>query len=337
MDETRRNFMKGAVTGGALLALGIPAIKPASAAEPLSNTTRSFRLLLGNTQFDNVFADGARVAYAAYSRYASLSGSPPPQFSTVTLKDGLLAEPDRMAELLNQSRNVRWIAIMDDASAAVFVELARGANACLLSLGLHSASTEAAFSSDASSFLRHVWTAASPSHSPGELLASLLVHSQNRFAITEHFLGQPPRNDTAADGVIQGFVSYRGQGQGGAQGETHMHCAGVSPQNGCDLLGWKSPGGWGLLPTAADQNRTAKNGTGAYQGRRAANWRPENWVEATGYSVAAAAFALGKGSEPCSRRAFVGRPQRNDAGQQTEQQRGREFQGERFVSLVLDT
>jgi hypothetical protein len=334
MDETRRNFMKGAVTGGALLALGIPAINPASAAEPLSNTTRSFRLLLGNTLFDNIFANGARVAYAAYSRYASLTGSSPPELSMVILKNGLLAEPGRMTELLNQSRDVRWIAIMDDASAAVFVELARGANACLLSLGLHSASAEAAFSSDISSFLRHVWTAASPSHSPGELLASLLVHSRNRFTITEHFLAQPPKNNTAAGGVIQGFVSYRSQGQGNAQEETRLHCAGISRQEGCDLLGWKSSDGWGSLPAAADQNRTANV---ADQGRRAANWRPENWVEATGYTVAAAAFGLGKGSETCSRRAFVGRPQPGDKGQQTEQQRGREFQEERFVSLVLDT
>ncbi|HET7062008.1 MAG TPA: twin-arginine translocation signal domain-containing protein, partial [Nitrosospira sp.] len=283
MDETRRNFMKGAVTGGALLALGIPPINPASAAEPLSNTTRSFRLLLGNTQFDKIFADGARVAYSAYSRYASLTGSPPPQLSTVTLKGGLLAEPGRMAELLNQSRDVRWIAIMDDASAAVFVELARGANACLLSLGLHSASAEAAFSSATSPFLRHAWTAASSSHGPGELLASLLVHNQNHFTIMEHFLGQPSQNQTAAGGSMQGFVSYRGQGE--AQGETHLHCAGISPQDGCDLVGWKSPGGWGPLPTAADQNQTAKNGTAADQGRRAVNWRPENWVEATGYTV----------------------------------------------------
>ncbi|HET7060771.1 MAG TPA: hypothetical protein VFI43_01175, partial [Nitrosospira sp.] len=95
----------------------------------------------------------------------------------------------------------------------------------------------------------------------------------------------------------------------------------------------KSPGGWGPLPTAADQNQTAKNGTAADQGRRAVNWRPENWVEATGYTVAAAAFGLGKASETCSQRAFVGRPQRDDAGQQ----KGRTFQGERFVSLILDT
>src|SRR5690348_1942637 len=144
MDETRRNFMKGAVTGGALLALGIPPINSAMAAQPQSNTIRSFHLLLGNTGLDNVFADGVRAAYAAYSRFASLTGSAPAELSTVTLKRGVLAEPGRMAELLNQSQATRWIAILDDASAAVFVELARGANARLLSLGLHAASTEAA-------------------------------------------------------------------------------------------------------------------------------------------------------------------------------------------------
>jgi len=329
MDKTRRNLMKGAVTGGALLALGIPAINPAFATQPLPNTIGSFRLLLGNTGFDNVFAEGAHVAYAAYSRYASLTGSSPAELSTLTLKGGLLAEPGRMAKLLDQSPDVRWIGIMDDASAAVFVELARAANARLLSLGLHAASAEAISFSDTSSFLRHMWTTASASHGLAELLASLLVRGESRFTITEHFLGQPSENHMATDGSVQGFVSYRASGQQQAR----LHCAGISPQDGCDLLGWSSTGEWDLVSAPADQNRTAKNGIAADQGRRAANWRPGDWIEATGYTVAGAAFGLGKGSESCSRRAFVGQPQRDDSGRQT----GRRFQGERFVSVVLDS
>jgi hypothetical protein len=277
---------------------------------------------------DNVFADGVRAAYAAYSRFASLTGSAPAELSTVTLKRGVLAEPGRMAELLNQSQDTRWIAILDDASAAVFVELARGANAQLLSLGLHAASTEAAFYCDTSSFLRHLWTTAAPSHSPAALLAELLLPGQSHFTITEQFLGQLPENHETAGGGVPGFVSYRSQGQG----EAHLHCAGISPQDGCDLLGWKSRGGWGPIRAAASQNRTENNRTATEQ-EHGTNWRPGNWVEATGFTVAGTAFGMGKGSEPCSRRAFVGRPQREDGVQQA----GREFQGERFVSLVLDT
>ena len=60
MDETRRNLMKGMLTGGTLLALGIPGITQAvSINQSLSDKTQNCRLLLGNTQIGEMFSRGA--------------------------------------------------------------------------------------------------------------------------------------------------------------------------------------------------------------------------------------------------------------------------------------
>jgi hypothetical protein len=59
MDETRRNLMKGMLTGGTLLALGIPSITQAvSINQSLSDKTQNCRLLLGNTQIGEMFFQG---------------------------------------------------------------------------------------------------------------------------------------------------------------------------------------------------------------------------------------------------------------------------------------
>lgn len=60
MDETRRNLMKGMLTRGTLLALGISGItQAASINQSLSNKTRNCQLLLGNTRIGEIFSRGA--------------------------------------------------------------------------------------------------------------------------------------------------------------------------------------------------------------------------------------------------------------------------------------
>ena len=100
-------------------------------------------------------------------------------------KGGLLSDPGQMGELLERSRGTRWIAVLDDASAAVFQELVRSAASGLLSRGSH------ACSEDGSVPLRHVWMVASPVWSAGALLAASLIEGGTSFSITETFLHEP--------------------------------------------------------------------------------------------------------------------------------------------------
>lgn len=137
MDVNRRNLMKGVLTSGTLLALGIPPGVYANNAT--AGGAGRLGLLLGNTRVDAAFAAGIRTAYAAHVKHAvkegGAAGHGAPE--VVKLKGGLLTDYEEVARLLEKSRDTRWIAVMDDGSAAVFTELARNAGAKLLLLGSH--------------------------------------------------------------------------------------------------------------------------------------------------------------------------------------------------------
>ena len=157
--------MKGVAIGGTLLALGVP---PGVFASATAGSVRKFGLLLGSTPVDAAFAAGVRTAYALSSN-ARLNGiaeseaagraestgkvwySPP---RVIKLKGGLLNEYEAVAKLLEGARGVRWIAVLDDAGAAVFTELTRNAGARLILRGSHAFSSDDAFGR--SSFSREV-------------------------------------------------------------------------------------------------------------------------------------------------------------------------------------
>jgi hypothetical protein len=314
MDETRRSLIKGMLTGGTLLALGTPSITQAvSISQSPSGSTRNCQLLLGNTTIDEAFARGAYAACTSYTNYRQ--GTLP----IIRLEDELLTNPLRVAELLTQSRNIRWIAVMDDASAAIFTELVRNFEGRLLSLGSHSFSS----GNDVSFPLRHVWATASPAYSAGGLLASELIPNQHNFSIVENFLGESVGDGVIKGSSISGFLSYRLS----EQPTTYLHCAGISLIEASQLVGWKGAENWGSVLPRVDKFQTYEDKTA----NDAAIKHPqlENWIETTGYAVVATALGLGTNQESCSARAFVHRPSQRNRNNQ-------ELSGKHFVSFVID-
>ncbi|MEO8992288.1 MAG: hypothetical protein ABI284_06505 [Nitrosospira sp.] len=324
MDVNRRNLMKGALTGGTLLALGIPA---GAFAIPQGRVER-FGLLLGNTPVDAAFAAGFRsaVQYSAKRGGMTAAGAGDdhgaPQ--VIKLKGGLLSDYEVATRLLEKSRGTRWVAVMDDGSAAVFTELVRNAGARLLLLGSHVSSGHDASVQGISpdiSRLRHVWAAASPAHSAGGILASQLIENQSSFSITENFfsaahsVAQAQTDSANAEGFTSGFLSYRLDGPDAV----HLHCSGLSFSNGCESLGWDSTGRWAPVSQRAPMHGT-RMGTGQP--------RSTGWVESVGYSVMAAALGTGALQESCSSRAFV---HRSAAGNQ-----GERIDAAEFTSFVID-
>jgi hypothetical protein len=342
MDINRRNLMKGVLTGGALLALGIP---PGTFASAPAGRAGRFGLLLGNTPLDAEFAAGIRTAYAANARYmatesgaatgAGAAGLDAPQ--VVKLTGGLLNDYERAAGLLEKSRDTRWIAVMDDGSAAIFMELARNAGARLILLGSHASSGDDAFMHGISPGipeLRHVWAAASPMHSAGGILASRLIENQGSFSIVENFLSaehsstQMRADSIAASGpnpgsftYRPGFLAYRLDGPDAI----HLHCSGLSPSDGCESLGWNTAGGWTPVSRQVSTHEAgARRGAGQPQSA--------GWVESVGYAVMAAALGTSALQESCSSRAFVHRPSKDKANGHS----GPTGPGERFTSFVID-
>jgi hypothetical protein len=340
MDINRRNLMKGVLTGGTLLALGIP---PGAFASAPAGRAGRFGLLLGNTPVDAAFAAGIRTAYADNARYVitgrSVTGASagPDAPQVVKLKGGLLSDYEKVAGLLEESRDTRWIAVMDDGSAAVFTELARNAGARLVLLGSHASSSDDAFMGGISPGipgLRHVWTAASPAYSAGDILASRLIENQGDFSIVENFLSaehssmQAPPDGAAAGGPNSGsfaywpgFLNYRLD----APDAIHLHCSGLSPSDGCELLGWNTAGRW--IPVSPQVS------TGE-AGARRGPVQPQStgWVESVGYAVMAAALSTSAPQESCSSRAFVHRPSKDKANARG----GLTGPVERFTSFVID-
>ncbi|CAG1011870.1 hypothetical protein ANAEL_04290 [Anaerolineales bacterium] len=314
MDEARRNLMKGMLTGGTLLALGVPGITQAVPInQSVSDKTRNCHLLVANTRIGEMFSRGAYAACASNTHYRQ--GILP----TVKLEDELLTHPLRVAELLYRSRNTRWIAVMDDSSAAIFNELVRKLDGHLLSLGSHTSAS----SDDATFPLRHVWTNASPAYSAGGLLASGLMQSQQNFSIVENFLEESVGDGAMTGSSISGFWSYRSAGNQA----THLHCAGVSPIEACKSVGWKKSGKWESVSHRADEFRSDQDK--AVRGTALVHPKFDNWEEATGFAIVAMALGMGINQESCSSRAFV-----NSLGQRNSSDL--ELSGKHFVSFVVD-
>ncbi|WP_151898902.1 hypothetical protein [Nitrosospira lacus] len=327
MDVNRRNLMKGVLTGGTLLALGIP---PGAFAGPPPGRAGRFGLLLGNTPMDAAFAAGIRTAYAAHANRAAGAG---PALRVVKLKGGLLNDYEMVGGLLEKSRDTRWIAVMDDGSAAVFTELARNAGARLILLGSHASSnddTTVRGGSPGIPGLRHVWAAASPSHSAGGILASqliALVRDKGSFSIVENFFSMQAQADSdraAINGFVPGFMTYRLDEPDTAAGTVELHCSGLSPANGCELLGWNRAGRW--MPAS---QQISPHETAASVKKEERQPYSAGWVESVGYAVMAAALGTGALGESCSSRAFV----HQSAGESREEL---PRVAERFTSFVID-
>lgn len=291
MNIDRRSLMKGMLASGALLALGTPPWAFAG-----SSVRRPDRcvLLLGGTGSDGQFERGARAACSGMT-YGGLQ--------TLKRRDGLLMDPGGMVELLEQSKGSRWIAVMDDASAAVFQELVRDCEGRLLSIGSH------ACSGDGPCPFRHVWLTASPAQSVGGLLASQLIGLQGSFAITENFFQEPLEGSAPVGWSAPGFTSYRLTGSGAM----HLHCSGLSLSDGCTLLDVGTTEGWSMLPPQVCERETI-------------TWQSDDWVESVGYAVAASALGVNRVQESCCARAFVHRSRTGEWIQPTQ----------RFVSFVID-
>jgi hypothetical protein len=334
--------MKGALVGSTLLTLGI---SPITAAPAFAGKPGKLRLLLGSGSADAEFAAGARTAFAANARRAAAGHGPASHNATsatdargaqsglevIKLKDGLLREYEKVAHLLETFRDTRWIAVMDDGSAAVFTELVRNAGGGLVSLGSHASSSEALVrgSSARASGLRHVWAAASPSHAAGGILAERLIGSQRSFSIVENFFSTQGSGERAtAKGSPPGFLAWRLDAAGGAGAEddpAYLYCAGVSPGEACQLLGWDTPA-WTPIQQESGSETTLSGTRTSAPGNNEP--RASGWSEAVGYAVVAAALGAEAGHESCSARAHVYQP---DAAK-----RGMFDQPGGFTSFVID-
>ena len=291
MKVDRRSLMKSLLAGGALLAMGTP---PWTFAEsPVRRPSRCL-LVLGGTGADEAFASGAGAACAGLT-YEALR--------IVKLKGGLLTAVDRMVTLLDQSRGTRMIAVMDDASAVIVLELARTAGVRLLSMGTH------ACSADSVCQLRHAWATTSPAHGVGGILASQLAADQDGFSITEDFLHAPSEAGTVSGWSAPGFSSYLST----ESESVHLHSSGLSLADGRRLIGLTAIEGWEPIPLQACRRETVRRQSG-------------DWVESVGYAVTVSALGVDSVRESCASRAFV---RQSPIGERTHPQ-------ERFVSFVMD-
>ena len=292
MDIDRRSLMKGLLAGGALLALGTPSW---TFAERPTGSAKRCLLFLGDSAVDDAFATGVRAACAEIG-YDGLR--------TVKVDGGLLSDPDRLVLLLEQSGGARWIAVMDDASAAVFQEMARTAGGRLLSVGSHVSGSDSRPS-------RHAWLAASPARGAGGFLAAqLVVGARESIAITESFLGESSAASELTGWSAPGFSSYRSAGSEAM----HLHCSGLSVSEARRELGLTGPEDWTSIPPHVCKQETVSR-------------QSPHWVESVGYAVAASALGMQSIQESCATRAFVYRT--GGLGE-------RIVSSARFVSFVMD-
>ncbi|MCS6302923.1 MAG: hypothetical protein H8K07_04570 [Nitrospira sp.] len=292
MEVDRRSLMKGVLAGGAFLALGVPSW---AFADRSPQKSKQCVLLLGGTSADGLFKSGARAACADMA-YEGLR--------TVQLKEGVLTGTDTITGLLNQSRGARWITVLDDAGAVIFLELARSVGVRMLSMGVHACST------DGPSYIRHDLTSTSQDHSVGGLLASHVLQQSEDFCITEHFLREPPAEERALTSWgAPGFSSHRSAGPD----PIHVHCSGCSLPDGRRLLGLEATEGWIPIPPQVCT-------------RESVTWRSENWVVSVGYAITASALGVDTVPESCASRAFAHQSRNGRRAQRAE----------RFVSFVMD-
>lgn len=291
MEVDRRSLMKGMVASGALLVLGLPSWTFAD--QPVRRPKHCI-LVLSGTDADEAFARGTQAACAAMTYEGC---------RTVHLKDGLLTGMDDMVNLLHHSRDVRIIAILDDAGAMMFLELARSVGVRMLSMGTHACSTDRPWS------IRHDLASTSQDHSAGGLLASQLILGQGSFSIMESYLHDASGGLARAAWSAPGFCSYRS-----AEPESiHLHCSGLPLPDGCLLLALDTPEKWiPIPPQVYDRDSTTP--------------QSENWVESVGYAITASALGIDSVKETCSGRAFLHRSTDSErVGPQ-----------ERFMSFVMD-
>ena len=291
MDIDRRSLMKGLLAGGALLALGTPSWTFAD--EPTRNPKRCL-LFLGDATVDDQFANGVRAACQEVE-YDELE--------IMKVYGGLLSDPGKLVSLFEQTNGARWIAVMDDASAAVFQELARTSGGRFLSVGSHASVNAQACS------LRHTWLTASSAQGVGGFLASRLIAARERFSITESFLNESPATSKPTGWSAPGFSSYRRAGSDAM----HLHCSGLSLLEGCAQLGLTGGEGWTPIPPPISASETVSR-------------QSRQWVESVGYAVAASALGVNEVQEVCSTRAFVSRTFNPNPLRSTQ----------RFVSFVMD-
>ena len=292
MEVDRRSLMKGVLASGALLALGPP---PWAFADRSPRRPNRCVLLLGGTSADDLFKSGARAACAGMA-YDDLR--------SVQLKDSLLTDTDTIIDLLSRSRGARWIAVLDDAGAMMFLELARPAGGRMLSMGMHACSTDGPWP------IRHDLTSTSRDHSAGGLLASHVIQQSEDCFITETFLGEPSAEERALRSWgAPGFSSHRFAGPD----PIHVHCSGCSLSDGRRLLGLETTEGWIPIPPQACTSESV-------------SWRSKNWVSSVGYAVTASALGIDTVPESCASRAFVHQTRNGKRAQRAE----------RFVSFVMD-
>lgn len=314
MDENRRNVLKGMLTGGGLLAIGIPGIAQAiSIHHSPPGKIRNCQMLLGNTPAGETFSRGAYTACATYTD--SRQGIIP----TVRLTNELMANPRGVAEFLERSPGTRWIAVMDDSSAAIFMELVREADGHLLAFGSHTAS-----SNDGVFSTRHVWNTASPAFSTGELLVSGLMQNKHNFSIVENFLENPVETSVMTGVPISGFSFYRSA----EQQAVHLHCTGITPIEACKSVGWKTSGKWESVFQQTEELQVTKNQAGSDTVHKAPPF--DNWMETVGYATVAMALGMGNHHhDVCSSRAFVHSSVQRNSDYHA-------FSGKHFVSFVID-
>jgi hypothetical protein len=251
-------------------------------------------LILAGASADEAFSRGTQSACAAMAYEG---------FRTLQLTDGLLAGTDEMVNLLDHSPGTRMVAILDDASAVIFLELARAAGGRLLSMGSH------ACSSDRVCRIRHDLASTSHDCSVGGLLASQLIPGPGSFSIMERYLHDASQGLALTAWSSPGFCSYRSDGPD----SMHLHCSGLSLADGCQLMAVDGAKTWAFIPPQMS-NRGSMPAT------------TENWVESVGYAVTASALGKDSVKESCSCRAFVRRaPDNGHLGPQ-----------ERFMSFVMD-
>lgn len=291
MDIDRRSLMKGLLAGGALLALGTPSWTFADG--PTRNPKRCLLFLGGNTE-DDQFAHGVRAACQEV-RYDELE--------TMQVNGGILSDPGTLVSLFEQTSGARWIAVMDDASAAVFQELARTAGGRFLSVGSHASMNDQACS------LRHTWLTASPAQGVGGFLASRLIAGRQSFSIIESFLNEPSAASMPSGWSASGFSSYRRAGSDAM----HLHCSGLSLLEGCTQLGVPGGEGWTPIPPPVSASEPVSQQA-----------RP--WVESVGYALVSSALGAKAVQEGCATRAFVSRTLTPNPWRPTQ----------RFVSFVMD-
>ena len=234
----------------------------------------------------------------------------------VKLKGGLLNEYEKVANLLETFRDTRWVAVMDDGSAAVFTELVRNAGGSMVLLGSHVASAGCHHSgqptcSRAPACLGCRITRPCPRQHPCQAAR----RRKRGFSIVENFFSTQAAADSAGtDGFAPGFLAWRRDGKASnlepEPEPTYLYCAGVSPAAGSELLGWNGAFSWTPVHQEPPPESAGPGKNGNKTGSKPEGMQPQAgaWVEAVGYAVMAAALGAGAFHQPCSTRAHVHQP-----------------------------